>query len=70
MIIKLQVPLASSEPNPKALVYNQDRSVEQMFPISPEIMKLMKGRPKAYFVAKINADQELEILAEATPQSW
>jgi len=53
MIVKVQIPLASSEPEPMALVYNEDRSVEMRIPIDIGLEVWMEGRAKAFFEAEI-----------------
>ena len=50
-IVKVQVPLASNHPEPEALIYNQDRSLMQQFPMSKALRQLMKGYDKRYFHA-------------------
>lgn len=58
MIVKIQRPLASTEPNPPALVYNEDRSVTLHMPITPELKHLFQGGElKVYHKATIEGDK-------------
>jgi hypothetical protein len=70
MIVKVQVPLASSETNAPALVYDEARSFNLYFACTPELMERLNGRPKAYFEAKLNEKQELELGQEVPMQRW
>lgn len=69
VIIKLQLPLMSTHDEPLALIYNKDRSVEEMLPVTDDVRKLMKGRYKAFFHAEIVNDK-IVIDKEAKWQSW
>lgn len=51
MIVKVQIPLETNMPTPMVLIYNEDRSEEHQFPVSPEFIKAMKGKPKSFFHA-------------------
>jgi hypothetical protein len=48
-VVKLQVPIFSSDPHAQCLVYNEDRSFETFVPMDENIERAMKGRPKAFF---------------------
>lgn len=51
-IVKVQLPLASNDPNPWAFVYDKTRKkIEKIIPVDGNILRVMKGRPKAYFRA-------------------
>lgn len=53
MIVKIQRPLASTDPNPQALVYNRGRGFQRFMPMTPEIEALFtNGELKVYHVAK------------------
>jgi hypothetical protein len=56
MIIKIQIPVVSSQPHARALVYNKDRSINFMMPLPPAIKKRMGKDKKAYFEATITGD--------------
>ena len=68
MIIKLQQ--CQFPPGGPMLAYNQDRSVEIQVAETRPLLALLRGRPKAYFEASINAAGELDIHAEAPEQAW
>jgi hypothetical protein len=68
-VFKIQVPLKSTDPKPKALVYNERRTIQFEMWLSPEILKVMKGRPKAYFVCEYFPEAaRLDIAQEADDQ--
>lgn len=74
-IVKIQIPLASNEPDPPALVYNEDRSIEQTFPLNRAIVDMLtdsngKTKPKAYFEAYLDEDGRLVIGHEVGEQNW
>jgi hypothetical protein len=70
MIIKVQLPLYSNEKNPEAFIYNEDRSVTVMLPVSQDIIDAMDGEPKKYFHATVSKKGILNIKAEAPWQDW
>lgn len=57
-IVKVQVPLMSNSADAmkRCLVYNEDRSFKDYFPIDKNIKRAMKGRPKAFFRAGMMGD--------------
>lgn len=52
MIFKVQIPIATNEPEPKALIYNKHRTIEGMIPVTPDLVKTMNGDYKAYFTGQ------------------
>ncbi len=54
MIVKIQRPLVSNEPEPKALVYNRSRQFEAFMPMTPEI--------EALFARKFDVRSDAEVL--------
>lgn len=71
MIVKVQVALAANVENPPILIYNESRSLMQTFDFedSARLIKLMEGRPKAYFEAHIE-DEVLFLDAVTEDQEW
>jgi hypothetical protein len=67
MIVKVQVSLTTP---PTLLVYDKRRKVEWTGPLTPEVAKLLAGRPKAFFLAVINPDRTIGLEQEATWQTW
>ncbi len=72
-IFKVQKPLATNDPQPKALVYNEDRSVEIMIPM-PELPNRVSNRlvdrPKAYFYG-VATETGVDFTGDApAPSSW
>lgn len=71
MIVKVQVPLATNEKKPLALVYNEDRSIQFQMPVSAELLDKMEGRPKAFFRGVYNEEEQTFGLHEEAPwQDW
>lgn len=70
MIVKIQLPLASNEPEPLVLIYDEKKAYVLQSAISPPLRAIMKGRPKAYFNAVIAGGGSLEILEEVPEQPW
>ena len=69
MIVKVQLPLVSNEAEPKALIYNADRSIEYMPSVDDELRSLMGDRDKAFFHAEL-VGSILQIGNEADDQTW
>jgi hypothetical protein len=67
VIVKVQVSLTKP---PMALFYNEDKSVLFEERAGAPLLRLMKDRPKAFFHAKINKSNMLEIEREAKWQTW
>ena len=68
-IVKIQLPITSSEPDPPALAYDQSHSYIAEVPITAELHRMMRGRLKAYFHAKLEGD-ELVIGADVYGVQW
>lgn len=68
MIVKVQVSLRSSD-GPQMLIYNEARDVQWEGPLTPDVKKLMHGRDKAYFEAKL-IDTLINIRFEVEAQPW
>ena len=69
-IYKVQVPLASNEVPPLALVYNEKRNHEGLFPVTDDLLKIMKGRHKAFFHGQMQPDGKILFGQEAKWQHW
>lgn len=71
MIVKVQIPLSSSESEPMALVYDQSRKYEIFMPVTEELKKEMSGSPKRYFYAYYDKNEKNTVLVRPAPsQSW
>lgn len=69
LVVKIQQPLASSEPDPEAYVYDQNRRFQQLVPMSPELRELMGTRPKIY--ARVRLEGDGMTVEQVLPdQSW
>lgn len=67
-IVKIQIPIFTNA-MAEALIYNEDRSIEVTLPITKDLRKIMKKRPKAYFYAEVK-NKLLHIDTEAPWQDW
>lgn len=67
-IVKIQMPLESSEPIPRALIYNRDRSILIFRPIE-DVKDMMDGEVKKFFFLQIINEKEVA-LREAPWQEW
>ncbi len=74
MLVKIQISQFSSDSNVHMLIYDKKRSVRIEQVATPEILKKMKGRPKAFFNAVMNkpkgAEPNIDIQEEAPWQNW
>lgn len=71
MIVKVQMPLATNEEEPLALVYNKDRSYRVFMRITPELEKAMGDRAKVYFKAHYDRENHNTVLGEEMElQRW
>ena len=68
MIVKVQVPI-SGNMEPKALIYNRDRTLELLHPITPELQRAMAGWLKRFFYVRI-VNEQLTLDGEAPWQNW
>lgn len=70
MIVKVQIPLAG---DPQVFVYNEDRSVEVLWPYTKELRRDLRrhmgDRPKAYFDAYIK-NKTLYLDRVVADQPW
>lgn len=69
MIVKIQKPLESSEPNPPALVYNEDRSYETFVEFSEGLRMTIGDRQKIYVEARLEGEN-LVLIREVRGHSW
>lgn len=68
-IVKVQLPVVTSDPQPKCLVYDQSRRIEREFPATRALRKTMGGSLKRYFYAHL-MDGELPLEGRAPEQTW
>lgn len=69
VIVKIQIPLRTTEDEPMALIYTEDRSLDMLAPISDELTEAMDGEALAFFTARIVGDQ-FEVLEKLEEQGW
>jgi hypothetical protein len=74
IIVKVQVPLFSSDPDAGVLVYDKDRSFTTELPIRSrrerdEILDILGDEPKGYFYAKVDG-KGLILTGKAPYQDW
>ena len=68
-IVKVQTPLMTNDPEPKALVYDEKRWVEDQFPITKALKDAMGDSHKRYFWAHMEGT-ELHLDERAGAQPW
>lgn len=68
-LVKIQASLASNAGYQSMLMYDESRSLMVEREIMPEIKKLLKGRPKAYFMVEIK-DTILHVSKEVPNPGW
>lgn len=66
-VLKIQVPIAGDMT--KALIYNQDSSINFLWPVE-DVEDIMDGRLKAYFLATIDQDGKVSIEGEVEGHEW
>lgn len=69
MIIKMQLPLATTQETARALAYNEDRTWERFIDLDQDILKLMGGRPRAFFEVAVRGDQ-IRFIKEVPDPGW
>jgi hypothetical protein len=70
MIVKIQRPLVSNDPAPKALVYNRPRTFEAQMAITPDIEALFAdGSREVYHKANLSGS-ELQIGRRVRGLNW
>jgi len=71
MIVKVQMPVITNEVPPKCLIYDKNRTFEELVIISDELIDAMGERKKAFFYAEIDEeDGTISLQAEAEWQNW
>ncbi len=75
MIFKIQRRLGGNDPETvgKVLVYNQDRSLQEFLPETPDLLELMGDEPKLYVEAEVDGEGMLQINGWELPsqhQDW
>ena len=72
-IVKLQQSLYSSDDVKTCLIYNKSKSIYYETDVSDEIrdlIKILKGRPKAYFKVRLSKDKKIQIIEEVAIADW
>jgi len=76
IIVKVQTPIVTSEPHPMVLVYDQGKSVFDQFPLTAQLLKILKGEPKTFWYADLIPDPQkdgafkVSIVKRAPWQEW
>lgn len=70
MIVKVQQSQFTSSGSRQMLVYNKDSTVQFEGDLTEEVGDILGDKPKAYFEAKINAKNEIQIIKEVQTQKW
>lgn len=73
-VLKVQLPLKSSEANPQALAYNYDRSIEAFMPVTQTLLNAFEpNEVKAFFTATVEKTDEgikVELVAKEKMRDW
>jgi hypothetical protein len=67
--VKVQRPITANVRNPPALIYNRDRSLQEQFPLTQELLVKLAGDFKAYYWASFK-DGVLFLEERAPEQEW
>lgn len=67
--VKVQLPLASTDQHPKALIYTEDRGIEFFAPITEDLVEVMGGDVRAFFLAEIE-DGDLVLKERLQGDGW
>jgi hypothetical protein len=71
MILKLQRPISSNEPNPRWLAYDKTHSFETFFYPAPKTAALFKqDDAKIYVEAKPLTEGAFEVIKRVPEQDW
>jgi hypothetical protein len=68
-VVKIQLPLMTNAPKPMALVYDEQRRIQQEFPITKALRRSMARAVKAYFWAHMQG-KELHLDERTGDQPW
>jgi hypothetical protein len=68
-IVKVQVPLATNDPNTPALIYDEFKTRMTQQSLDDATLKLMAGEPKAFFEAQW-FDMRWQLGKRAAWQDW
>ena len=68
MIVKVQ--MAFSTPAPRCLIYDKRHRFEFEGPASEDLLLIMNGRPKAFFLAEVTEQKQFSLGREAQWQAW
>lgn len=66
VVVKIQMPIVGEE----VLVYNKDRSLQELVPITDKIRDAMDGELKKYFLAELHDGPPWLTLQEIEAQDW
>jgi hypothetical protein len=72
-IVKVQLPIVTSEPAPMALIYNRDRSVGNMVPVTAKLRRLVRDELKSFWFAHLIPDPNqlgAFLVSLARPAPW
>ncbi len=69
IIVKVQLPLISSEKGPPAYVYSKDKVFQCFVTVNEDLINIMDDEPKKFFYANIK-NGTVNLLEEAPWQEW
>jgi hypothetical protein len=68
-VVKVQLSLSTDEPKQQVLIYDRDNKYYYQGDASPEIIEVMDGRDKAFFMACIKGN-DMVIDQEVKGREW
>ena len=68
-IFKVQLPVSSNVPNPSALIYNEDRSIEEHLDVNL-VKQYFIGNEMKVFIYGVLTDEVLHLEGRAPYQEW
>lgn len=70
MILKVQAPVSSNDPDAPYLVYNESRSLDTMITVDEGVVSMFGNDLKVFVQARVWVDGTLQIVGRAEDQSW
>lgn len=70
MIVKVQVPIFSTEDQDLALIYNENRTFQHQIPVDKHIKSKMRGEFKQFFHLEKFENGKITLGKQAVWQGW
>lgn len=69
-IVKVQVSIFSTDGERRVLIYNEDGSIHEEFPLTADLEREMGKSLKRYFYAHVSKKKKLVLDGAAPRQAW